>query len=586
MATAGAFFYLTACTIKNSVRVRVKRLRQPRYLIVTIVGLLYFVNYVVLFRGVRYEPGGDNARLSFGDWLTRWGVSLELLGCLILLLILSLTYLLTTGRRPALDFSRADIQFLFPAPVTRRQLLHYKLLRSQIGALLGSAFFAVLLRPGGSAGIGRFWIGLWIVVTAIELHLIAVQFAENSLAAHGRTGWLRQRTTILVVLAVMVVLAWTIVLALPALAAMTTVRDVFAELDRLTSTGAAGVVLWPIRALVRLPLAPSAVDFMRALPWALFILALKYVWVLRADEAFEEASAAQAEIHAKTPAAGRRRRIRKRKVPFRLRASGPPEVALLWKNLTLTRRQAGIHAIAMLIPLVGILIALLATDVRRSGLAAVIAILCLALAMIVILTGPFSTRNDLRHDLANLALLKTWPLRGATLFRGAVLAPTVTLSAILILLIVTSAILFGYVTPTRASGIAFIRDRFVYAGVAVLLAPAIVLAQVVIQNAFAVMFPAWVTIGPARGRGGIEMMGQQMVMMFGGMFALALALIPAAFAATVTGFGLYWATGMVPLIPGAAAAAAAIVIECWAATEIFGLILDKTDVGAVDAPSA
>ena len=46
----GAFFYLTICSIRNRVRVRLKRLRQPRYVAGLIVGGLYL--YRVAFRNL------------------------------------------------------------------------------------------------------------------------------------------------------------------------------------------------------------------------------------------------------------------------------------------------------------------------------------------------------------------------------------------------------------------------------------------------------------------------------------------------------------------------------------------------------
>lgn len=46
------FLYLTRCTIKNRFRRRLRRLREPRYVIGLIVGALYM--YMMLFRrGVR-----------------------------------------------------------------------------------------------------------------------------------------------------------------------------------------------------------------------------------------------------------------------------------------------------------------------------------------------------------------------------------------------------------------------------------------------------------------------------------------------------------------------------------------------------
>ena len=38
---ADAFLYLTVCSIRNSVRLRLRRIRQPRYFAITLCLLLY-----------------------------------------------------------------------------------------------------------------------------------------------------------------------------------------------------------------------------------------------------------------------------------------------------------------------------------------------------------------------------------------------------------------------------------------------------------------------------------------------------------------------------------------------------------------
>jgi hypothetical protein len=45
-----------------------------------------------------------------------------------------------------LDFSQAEVQFLFPAPVSRRSLLVHRMMRSQIGILLGSIIPALMVQ--------------------------------------------------------------------------------------------------------------------------------------------------------------------------------------------------------------------------------------------------------------------------------------------------------------------------------------------------------------------------------------------------------------------------------------------------------
>ena len=53
------------------------------------------------------------------------------------------------GSNVALQYTEAEVQFFFAGPVSRRALVHYKLVRMLLGALLTGPFFAVLLRRGG-----------------------------------------------------------------------------------------------------------------------------------------------------------------------------------------------------------------------------------------------------------------------------------------------------------------------------------------------------------------------------------------------------------------------------------------------------
>ncbi len=46
--------------------------------------------------------------------------------------------------KPGLAFTEAEVAFLFPAPMTRRMLVHYKLLSTQVTILLSSCLLALL----------------------------------------------------------------------------------------------------------------------------------------------------------------------------------------------------------------------------------------------------------------------------------------------------------------------------------------------------------------------------------------------------------------------------------------------------------
>ncbi len=426
----GTFLYLTVCTFKNHLRRRVQRLREPRYLLGLIVGLFYLY-FMVFRRSARPVP--TTTGLSM---IARIAEPVQLLGSLFLLAIAAVAWVWPGTGRP-ISFSRAEIQFFFPAPVTRRQLLHFKLLRSQLAILFGSAIATVFLRPGSLASGWTFMAGLWLLLMVVRLHLMGVALSRSSLAEHGTSGMARQWLPLAVVLGVVGVLAAAVVGDWPTLSSLASPSDVFNRLQQICSTGAAGFVLWPFRAIVRLPLSVSAAEFWSALPAALVLLALNYAWVLRADTAFEEASAEHAEKRAVQRRAPRATTRGALSTPFQLAPEGPPETAILWKNLILLGRYASLKTLLRMLPLV-ILLVVVAQGWGEGGMAKFLAAACLPLAGFTVLLGPQMMRNDLRQDLANLALLKTWPVRGAALIRGELLAPTLVVSIAALLLILTA----------------------------------------------------------------------------------------------------------------------------------------------------
>ena len=101
---------------------------------------------------------------------------------------------------------------------------------------------------------------------------------------------------------------------------------------------------------------------------------------------------------------------------------------------------------------------------------------------------------DLRQDLAHLELLKSWPLRGATVLRGEIVwsAALVTVIAWAFGLL---AMALSMVSLSRIPA----PNRFAAAWTSLLIVtPAIVLAQYTMHNGVAVIFPGWVPLG-ARG---------------------------------------------------------------------------------------
>ena len=207
----------------------------------------------------------------------------------------------------------------------------------------------------------------------------------------------------------------------------------------------------------------------------------------------------------------------------------------------------------------------------HGGVAQVFGVACLVVFIISVLMGPQMARNDLRQDLANLAVLKTWPVRGAALVRGEVMAP----AAILIVVAWFSA-LGGLILATR------LHFDTSYPVAGMLLAPGVILMQLLMQNAIAVMWPSWVVIGSNRARG-IDVMGQRLIMMFGLLLVLVVSVLPALIAGGLVFGGIYWSTGNFPVVLPAVAGALVLFVEAFFASEMVGRLFERTDVSAIDA---
>ena len=561
----GPLLYLTLCSLRNRVRVRLKRLKQPRYLIGMVVGLAYFW---MVFATPR-------ARLRFASTVSPVASGVrspfELGGAAFLFVACATAWIPAGRKRPALNFSQSDVQFLFPAPFTRRELIRYKLLRSQTGVLISSAFMTLVFRPWNLSSL-MFFVGMALFMTILNLHLTGISLSRESLGSHGMAGLARQWLPLAVVVGATMILAATIIFDWPTLVSLRS-ADVLAEFWRLATTGASGIVMLPFRAVVQVPAAETPTEFLRAVPWALLILALNYAWVIRSDARFEEASAELAEKIARIrkgqqPPAAKPRSATQ--TPFPLSLEGRPEMAIFWKNLILLGRYASLRTLLRFVPIL-----LIITTFARVGgsgrTGAAFAGLSLIVFGFTILFGPQLARNDLRQDLVNLALIKTWPLNGATLVRGEVMAPAALLTAI-----------------AWCSGIGELAlgrtDRIGPSVIvaAIVLAPGIILLQLLAQNAIAVMWPSWVVTNINRPRG-IDVMGQRMIMMFGMLVVLVVAVVPAALVAVLVGLGLYFLTGSVFVVVPALAASLVLFGEAFLASQAIGKMLDRTDVLAIDA---
>lgn len=167
----GALLYLRLVSLRNLVVQRVQRLRQPKYLVGTVVAVAYF--YFILMH--RNGPMGPATAIASQAGAGAGAIAAALTcGGLCLLALVRIAFAwIAPAENPGLRFSEPEIAFLFPAPMSRRALIHFRLLSSQLAILFTSVLIAVLFNRSGYVGGNRAIraVGWWVILSTFDLHM-------------------------------------------------------------------------------------------------------------------------------------------------------------------------------------------------------------------------------------------------------------------------------------------------------------------------------------------------------------------------------------------------------------------------------
>lgn len=557
-----AFAWLIARTMRNRFARQLQRARQPRYALPMLLGLLYA--WAVFISPSRRPPLAGAAANGTAH-----------LGFAAALALLVAWWWLLGNEHPSLPFTPAEVQLLFPAPVTRRQLVGLKLVQAQWAVLVSTGVWLILLGPGGVPLVLRA-LALWVLFTTLHLHHTAASLVRAGAAEHGRAGVRRNAWALVLFAIALTVTAIAVARALPAL------RDALATGGALAAAGALlhapGVmlVLTPFRLMLAPAFASTTAEWARAMLPAVAIMAAHYLWVLRSDVAFEESAAEAAARRAALRAARAQRGApepRRGRVRVPLPPRGHPAMAIAWKNVvafTRTIRPASV-VVLILAAVAGFSIASTEALGARGG-AWFIGTMALAFAGALVVLGPTWVRNDLRLDMLRLELLRALPLRGAALVRAELAGSALTLTAMQLALgLIALLVLPATDAPLLAPG-----ERGAAALAAIVALPVVNCAGLLVQNGAALLFPDWVRLGLTRATG-VEAMGQNILTSLGAMLALGiLAAVPVALGAVVAVLTLdrlgVWA---IPL--AALGGALTLAAELWALTAWLGRAFDRTE---------
>jgi ABC-2 type transport system permease protein len=569
----GIFAYLTWRSAYNRVVRQLRQLRSPRYLLALLLGAAY-LGFIVM--GQRPAAAGTDVDPRV----------LELIGALALLGAVAWGWIFGVERR-VLAFSPAEVAFLFSGPVSRRGLIQFKLLRSQLLILFNALLWTLILsreRFGVSSWLRV--LSIWALLTTLSLHRLGASFVRTSLSEHGRSA-LRHRSVSLTVLGlVLVAFGLSVADAIPDImvARDQDVRAVLSALAEAANRPVPSALTYPFRVMVRPLAAATPVEWVSAMGPVVLLLLLHYIWVVRSDTAFEEAAAEVSLRRAQALSGGRRagdpqpRRSRTTRSLIRLSPHGWPAGAILWKNLVAGTRIRRIRNAALILGVAGVIVCVLSFD-PDGTLAELAGWLAVFWAALLVVTGPQYVRNDLRSDLLKLDLLRSYPLRGWSVVLAEAGASTLMLTTIQFCLLGIAYLAFlGNQTMVPD----FEERTFLLLGSLAVL-PAINLLGMLIQNGAALLYPAWVRLGSGRAAG-VEVLGQNLLMMIAFVALLSGTLI---LPAIVSGGAFLLLRNVLEnwaVVPAAVLGLSVIGFESALMLDWLGRIFERTDPASAGIP--
>ncbi|HVX41202.1 MAG TPA: putative ABC exporter domain-containing protein [Gemmatimonadaceae bacterium] len=559
-----AFWYLVWTTSRNRMLSRARRVRSPRYAAALVVGALYVWTFLL-------RPTRGTGALSF-----LLGQPTEMLVTVLMMLTLMGSWVFGSDTT-ALAFTQAELSILFPAPLSRRALIGYKLFRSQIAVMINALIWVFVLRRGSTELASPLRaIALWVLFSTLSLHRLGAALVRSSWREHGAAGRHRHRWSILVFGAAVLAIAAAVVRGWSILRFAAGPAAFFRTLGVVLARPPARWGLYPFLLVVQPTFAHTTAQWVSRMLPALAVLALHAWWVLSSNAAFEDAAIEASAERARRLEAMRSRRTgtaraapRKATGTLALASSGHPALAIFWKNMLCLRRTAELRVFVGPVAIALALGAAVSSGGAEPG--DIFAACAVALAGMLLIFGGRLIRNDLRHDMQHLSLLKVLPVKPADVVIAEVASAALPMAAAQLVLLVAAylATLGSSIVPIPLG----VRHALVIA--APLAIVGVNAALLTVQNATAVLFPAWVRLGPTVTTG-VEALGQNVLATAANLLALGVALI-------VPLLAVYGVVGPIVQARPALIVAAVLVgtvvlaIEVYGATRLIGRALARAE---------
>jgi hypothetical protein len=557
-----ALSYLMLLQLRGLLRRGLRQARTPRGALFFIFGLIVFALWLLpaLLTADIAKPAPAEVRNV---------IPLVLLG-------ITLLTTLTSAGEKAIAFTGGEVDFLFPGPFTRRQLMLFKLVKGAFISILSGLVISIPILRNAT-----YWIACYL---GCAFSLMFVQYAGTVALLIGQS--VGERTRARGKLLVVAVIVGLIVLALHSVAGphwwdalMADPRDM---LQKFAVTLPGRILLAPFYVLT---MVLTADDLANQLPlWTLVAVAMNgalVALILVLDSGFMEAAAGASErryermrrfrsggaLNASVgaepgakPASDRSRRPLPM-LPW-LGGAGP----IAWRQLTHARRAGKSLLIVLLLLAASVGPIFIASARNDNPLAVTIPVLSILAWMSILLASVL--RFDFRADLDSIETLKTLPLRPSAVAAGQLIAPTLVMTLIHWIVVVATLV----ITARQPTGDA-IRGPMLVAAVVAL---PFNLLMFVAENLIFLLAP---TRPSGSGPGDFSLLGKQIFTLMIRTLGVGIAAFIAGALAAGVYFVLTWANVPAGLTLAAATAAAFVVlsIEGIATVPLVGLAFRRFD---------
>lgn len=384
-------------------------------------GILLVVFGVVMLAMLVYAALNQPRHRVDDETLRLYGTGALLAYCVMVVL--------TSAGEPAVTFTGAEVDFLFPGPFSRRELLAYKILGSAFSSMITAGFMLVWLGQYAHSRWAAFF-AIMLVLNFLQLFSMAVAMFSGLMGARAFSRW---RKVVLFVVTVAIVVGIGHWLQL---------RQGQGPIQWMAAAEKYPIFQWALAPLRWFTEVFAAQDMGDLIVWGSSALLINLIMVLAVfllDVQFLEASAAASERHF-----ARLQRMRSGGVIVGRSGGGKPRFGLgeppqwggmgplAWRQtLALLRNLRGVLVFLAMFLLFGMGPAFMHSQGRAAGTSvALFFIPMMTLFMLPRLTFDF------RGDIDRMDVLKTLPLPPWKLVIGQLITPVLIVSFVQVLVII------------------------------------------------------------------------------------------------------------------------------------------------------